>query len=151
RVSHARLLPRPQALFLLVVEPKRALRDRVARVQVGQREAPLPAHERGKPVHLCRGRELRQPRRASLEARSPRARSARRLRARSDEEPGPGLEAAGQPAYYRRGEAGHDSVRRERALDAAHAAVTFVRDVGHWLYKLSPDEWLRAAMGELRR
>lgn len=27
----------------------------------------------------------------------------------------------------------------------------FVRDEAHWLYKLSPDEWLRAAMGELRR
>lgn len=27
----------------------------------------------------------------------------------------------------------------------------FVRDEEHWLYKLSPDEWIRAAMGELRR
>jgi hypothetical protein len=27
----------------------------------------------------------------------------------------------------------------------------FVRDEAHWLNKLSPDEWIRAAMGELRR
>jgi len=25
------------------------------------------------------------------------------------------------------------------------------RDPSHWLYKLSPDEWIRAALGELRR
>ncbi|MBX3205749.1 MAG: hypothetical protein KF764_11820 [Labilithrix sp.] len=30
-------------------------------------------------------------------------------------------------------------------------AMAFVRDEAHWLYKLSPDEWIRAAMGELRR
>jgi sarcosine oxidase gamma subunit len=29
--------------------------------------------------------------------------------------------------------------------------MAFVRDEAHWLYKLSPDEWSRAAMGELRR
>jgi hypothetical protein len=29
--------------------------------------------------------------------------------------------------------------------------VTFVKDESHWLNKLSPDEWIRAAMGELRR
>jgi hypothetical protein len=29
--------------------------------------------------------------------------------------------------------------------------MPFVRDEAHWLYKLSPDEWLRAAMVELRR
>jgi hypothetical protein len=29
--------------------------------------------------------------------------------------------------------------------------MTFVRDEAHWLYKLSPDEWIRSAMGELRR
>lgn len=27
----------------------------------------------------------------------------------------------------------------------------FVRDPGHWLRKLSPDEWIRAGLGELRR
>lgn len=27
----------------------------------------------------------------------------------------------------------------------------FKRDKGHWLAKLSPDEWIRAGMGELRR
>jgi HEPN domain-containing protein len=27
----------------------------------------------------------------------------------------------------------------------------FERDTSHWLMKLSPDEWLRAALGELRR
>ena len=26
-----------------------------------------------------------------------------------------------------------------------------VRDGDHWLFKLSPDEWIRSAMGELRR
>jgi HEPN domain-containing protein len=29
--------------------------------------------------------------------------------------------------------------------------VSFVRDESHWLFKLSPDEWIRSAMGELRR
>lgn len=29
--------------------------------------------------------------------------------------------------------------------------MPFVRDGGHWLFKLAPDEWIRAAMGELRR
>jgi HEPN domain-containing protein len=29
--------------------------------------------------------------------------------------------------------------------------MPFVRDDTHWLYKLSPDEWIRAATGELRR
>ncbi len=29
--------------------------------------------------------------------------------------------------------------------------MAFVRDDGHWLHKLSPDEWIRAAMGELAR
>jgi HEPN domain-containing protein len=29
--------------------------------------------------------------------------------------------------------------------------MPFVRDEAHWLNKLSPDEWIRAAMGELRR
>jgi hypothetical protein len=29
--------------------------------------------------------------------------------------------------------------------------MPFVRDESHWLNKLSPDEWIRAAMGELRR
>lgn len=28
---------------------------------------------------------------------------------------------------------------------------TFVRDESHWLMKLSPDEWIRAGLGELRR
>lgn len=31
------------------------------------------------------------------------------------------------------------------------AAVTFERDPNHWLFKLSADEWVRAALGELRR
>lgn len=29
--------------------------------------------------------------------------------------------------------------------------MSFVRDEAHWLNKLSPEEWIRAAMGELRR
>ena len=29
--------------------------------------------------------------------------------------------------------------------------MPFVKDESHWLFKLSPDEWIRAAMGELRR
>jgi HEPN domain-containing protein len=29
--------------------------------------------------------------------------------------------------------------------------VTFVKDDSHWLNKLSPEEWIRSAMGELRR
>lgn len=29
--------------------------------------------------------------------------------------------------------------------------MTFEKDESHWLFKLSPDEWIRAAMGELRR
>jgi hypothetical protein len=28
--------------------------------------------------------------------------------------------------------------------------VSFERDPNHWLFKLSPDEWIRAAQGELR-
>jgi hypothetical protein len=27
----------------------------------------------------------------------------------------------------------------------------FVRDPGHWLLRLSPDEWIRAALGEVER
>ncbi len=27
----------------------------------------------------------------------------------------------------------------------------FVRDPSHWLYRYSPDEWIRAALGELHR
>ena len=48
-----------------LVEPERALRDRDARVQGGEGEAPLPADERRQPVHLRRGRELREPRASS--------------------------------------------------------------------------------------
>lgn len=29
--------------------------------------------------------------------------------------------------------------------------MPFTRDANHWLFKFSPDEWIRAAMGELRR
>ena len=29
--------------------------------------------------------------------------------------------------------------------------MTFQKDESHWLFKLSPDEWIRAGMGELRR
>ena len=29
--------------------------------------------------------------------------------------------------------------------------MAFVRNEAHWLFKLAPDEWVRAAMGELRR
>lgn len=29
--------------------------------------------------------------------------------------------------------------------------MAFVRDESHWLHKLSPDEWIQAALGELRR
>jgi HEPN domain-containing protein len=29
--------------------------------------------------------------------------------------------------------------------------VTFEKDESHWLFKLSPTEWIRAGMGELRR
>lgn len=29
--------------------------------------------------------------------------------------------------------------------------MAFEKDESHWLFKLSPDEWIRAAMGELRR
>jgi hypothetical protein len=29
--------------------------------------------------------------------------------------------------------------------------VTFAKDASHWLFKLSPDEWIRAALGELKR
>jgi HEPN domain-containing protein len=30
-------------------------------------------------------------------------------------------------------------------------ATAFQRDESHWLFKLSPDEWIRAALGDLRR
>jgi HEPN domain-containing protein len=36
--------------------------------------------------------------------------------------------------------------RQERSV-----SMPFVRDPAHWLNKLSPDEWIRAATGELRR
>jgi HEPN domain-containing protein len=29
--------------------------------------------------------------------------------------------------------------------------VEFARDPGHWLFRLSPDEWIRAALGEVER
>lgn len=29
--------------------------------------------------------------------------------------------------------------------------AAFERDPSHWLYKLSPDEWIRAALGDLKR
>lgn len=29
--------------------------------------------------------------------------------------------------------------------------MSFERDENHWLFKLSPDEWVRAGLGELRR
>ena len=29
--------------------------------------------------------------------------------------------------------------------------MTFVRDADHWLFKFSPDEWINAALGELKR
>ena len=31
------------------------------------------------------------------------------------------------------------------------AVHPFVRDASHWLFKLSPDEWIRAALSDLRR
>jgi len=31
------------------------------------------------------------------------------------------------------------------------SAAVFVRDPSHWLLRLSPDEWIAAAMGELHR
>lgn len=30
-------------------------------------------------------------------------------------------------------------------------ASTFERDASHWLFKLSPDEWIRAGLGDLKR
>lgn len=29
--------------------------------------------------------------------------------------------------------------------------MAFVKDKAHWLHRLAPDEWIRAALGELRR
>ena len=29
--------------------------------------------------------------------------------------------------------------------------MTFEKDESHWLFKLSPDEWIRAGLGEVRR
>lgn len=29
--------------------------------------------------------------------------------------------------------------------------TTFVRDASHWLFKLSPDEWIRAGLSDLKR
>jgi len=31
------------------------------------------------------------------------------------------------------------------------AAIAFVRDESHWLFKLSPDEWIRAGLSDLER
>ena len=36
-------------------------------------------------------------------------------------------------------------------MSEAGEAVAFVRDKEHWLRKFSPDEWIRAAMGEMKR
>ncbi len=38
------------------------------------------------------------------------------------------------------------STPRDRRRD-----VTFVKDPAHWLNRLSPDEWISAALGELKR
>lgn len=37
------------------------------------------------------------------------------------------------------------------ASDAGAPAQPFERDASHWLYKLSPEEWIQAALTELRR
>ena len=63
-VFTARLRPRAQALQLRLVEPERALRDRIARVPGGEGQAPHAAHQRRQPVRVRRGRQLREPRRA---------------------------------------------------------------------------------------
>src|SRR5262249_29092288 len=102
-----------------------------------------------------RGRQLREPRRAPPEARSPRARPAPRLRARSAPQPRPGVEAPRERVDDRGREAGHDAVRRSRAHDAAPqmiegAVAAYEKDPTHWLRKLLPHEWIRAAMKELR-
>ena len=38
-----------------------------------------------------------------------------------------------------------------KVLEVTREAMAFVRDEAHWLHKFHPDEWIRAALGELRR
>src|SRR4029077_6336083 len=52
---------------------------------------------------------------------------------------------------------GDDALRRPGAHDAASAmttseaaVVTYEKDASHWLFKMTPDEWIRASMKELR-
>src|SRR5580692_7777839 len=40
---------------------------------------------------------------------------------------------------------------RRRGTPAAEHSMGFVRDPSHWLRRFSPDEWIRASLGELRR
>ena len=116
---------REHKLFTLrLVEPQRALRDRDARVQGGEGEAPLPAHERRQPVHLRRGRQLREPRRAAPATRSPGRRPARRTTRRKS--CGASLRVWKRPVSVhdgRRGQAGDAPLRRQGADDAAPAIV----------------------------
>lgn len=43
------------------------------------------------------------------------------------------------------------STRPVTSVPDPGARMAFVRDPSHWLNKLAPAEWIRAAMGELRR
>ena len=75
----------------------------------------------------------------------------------------PRVEAAGERHHRRRGQAGDAPLRRQGAHHAAPARVRravrgvvegmaeFARDPADWLRRFSPDEWIRAGLGELQR
>src|SRR5262249_47300797 len=123
-------------------------------VSLGQGKASVPADQRRKSLRVRRRRELREPGRASASARPPGAGLASGLCEGSDACAAADLEAAGERDDRGRGQTGHAALRRQRANEEAPAGVTrgeFVRDPSHWLRRLSPDEWIRAALGELGR
>src|SRR6185503_2015568 len=98
------------------------------------------------------GRELREPRRAPPAARSPGHGSARRLRQRGHARALPRVEAAGAHADHPGRQDGAAPLRRARAhAKDPSKRMTAEKDASHWLRRLDEGEWIRVALGELRR
>src|ERR1019366_9517395 len=94
--------------------------------------------------------------------RSPGPRPPPRLRQGGDAERPPRVEASGERDDRRRRKARDAALRRQGTDDPPPSHVSasslrwasmteFTRDKTHWLRKLSPDEWIAAALGELAR
>ena len=152
---------REQKLFTFgVVEPQRALRDRDARVQGGEGEAPLPAHERAATRSSTSRTRTSRTAASSSCGTTTRGSTSRRTTPRRCMRSL--VRVWKRPVNVhdgRRGQAGAcsattaRSTRRgtfaKRVMARRMASSSAIRRTG--CGRLSPDEWIRAALGELAR